>query len=417
MPKPVFILQGSSMSLKIPQTAQPACLAAAVRGDILPYMSRGSRRGLMNTFSHLDLPEIARLGLPVWFLTLTLPKEYWDKPDFTKAGLKRYRERFNYHFKGRSYLGSIVRRELGPSGNMHYHSFMVGPKVEWTELSPWVLENWRECLRYGTLCARSAEYVQIDLQQAENPEAVAKYVGKYMTKAAYDGSKWSTAATKDSLFQRNEEKGTPGAVCTSLFNVHNAASEDENAENKDNSGKADTGEGESLPMCVSLTNAHNSRKWGRHWTVWERETLPWAEQINLQDDGEQALSTAVKAKRVYRKWLQRQDGVKLLREFKESNKDINIAHWMGGEGKAQEKLRGMRRNEVRQAWRKGKKVPYFEYLRTSGKVGYTLYLSEHFRDNLISWALGEAASFQNIGTIHLLNEEPSETTPYSPAVG
>jgi hypothetical protein len=105
---------------------------------------------------------------------------------------------------------------------------------------------------------------------------------------------------------------------------------------------------------------------------------------------------------VFRKWLQRSEGAKLLKELKESHKGVNITEWMGGEAKTLEGLRGMQRKENRKGWRKGwpdgRKAPFYEYLRTSGKVGYTLYLSEHFRDNLISWAM-EATSEEQSGVV------------------
>jgi len=230
-------LQGGRLRFQVPIESGNR-KGGGIRGAVFG-MSEASRRRFMQKFASCDFESLGET--PVYFLTLTTPECFWEASRSVQEALTRFRKRLEYAFLPSGYLGAFVRRELGGKrGMLHYHLVVVGGKGVTRK---WVRRAWTDCLRYEN------GLVRCDSELVDSAERVSKYLAKYCSKAAYEGSSRGSAS-----------------------------------------------EG------ASLSKAHNWRKppFGRWWFIWGAERLPWADRVVIR--GEDARQIAKRVKRLYRRW-------------------------------------------------------------------------------------------------------------------
>lgn len=254
LPKGVegFECQGGRFTAKVPIESGNR-KGGGLRGRV-QGMSRASRRRLMAKFASLDWSFLAKKRIPIYFVTLTTPMEYWDRPKEVYMALRRFRRRFA-SFRSSKFHGVFVRRELGEfRGMLHYHLITIGHDGFDTECIELL---WSKCL---------GDYRQVrcDVQLLGDSETAAKYLSKYCAKAAYMG--------KEKEAHRLAEAGTEAANGAPLSKAHNGTSDNEPDEY--------TG--------------------GRWWYIWGSETLPWAECYVVT--GEDARGIVKRIRRIFRRW-------------------------------------------------------------------------------------------------------------------
>lgn len=322
------------------------------RSDILPWMSPSSRRRFQQTLARVRWTSI---DLPCWFLTLTLSPHYWQSPKVVKRALKRFRRRLETAFSGQGYLGAFYRREYGEGGNVHYHLLAIGPDIDIQALRRWVLETWTACCEYAGVSDRKTDFLRVDVTSAENTNIVSRYLAAYVSKASYLGVKTDGTGRTES----SSEVPTCAINEASLSKAH--------------------------------TSTQNMEKWGKHWGIWGGDKIPWEDKMDvsaIQDVQE----TAIKVKRIVRKWLARLADVSAVRK---SEKKYPMESFVPFEKRLQ-----YARKERIVALRKKKRgevcpdtgelqvvgLPFYEKLRIHNG-GYTLILSVGVRDSLMAYLL------------------------------
>lgn len=286
-------------------------------------MSDASRRRFMGKFASLDFEYLASRSIPIHFLTLTTPVEYWSQGREVYKALRRFRDRLEYCYGSKGYLGAFVRREYGGKrGMLHYHPIVIG-----CESLPhaWVESTWSECLRYDGK-------VRVDVQRPESAERVAKYLCKYVSKVGYEG--------------KLEGPKAPAEVCVAGSAGALGAAPLSKAHNVGNEGQGYTG--------------------GRWWYIWGKDTLPWGESIIFV--GEFGKAIAKRVRRIFRRWLVEQTRSRLRRSAELLVMDIGKIF--------------TDRMSVRQL---AKITPFAEYLRRGGG-GYTLFVSPELLQQMVDAA-------------------------------
>lgn len=240
-------------------------VGGGLRG-IVKEMSKASRRRLMATFASLDWRELSRQMVPIWFVTLTTPEEYWNDELRVYLAARRFREALEAQFP--DYRGAIVRKERGQRrGMLHYHPIIVGC----ADLSrTWLRNTWTKCLEYEGPGDRGTGFVRVDVETVESAERVTKYLSKYCAKAGYHGKISSPAASGEG----GDGAGSCVAGCA-----------------------APPLDGEALSKAHNVDGTYTGTRW---WYIWGRENLPWADVdvLNVPDPRKLAYSL----KRIFRRW-------------------------------------------------------------------------------------------------------------------
>jgi hypothetical protein len=257
---PLLELQSGRATFTIPGRATHR--GGGLRG-IIQNISEQSRRRLQRLFASIDYDTLAADKTPILFVALTTPREYWSRHTHLAASLERFFDRLEYSFGG--ILGlrfAIWRKEAGrKSGAIHFHLVVFGvPYLPAELLRTW----WKESLQ-----DTQARTIRVHVEPVETPERVARYLGKYCAKVAYDGKE--------------------AEVSTSIA--------------PDEGGAGDV---ETSADPLSLSKAHileNDSSTGRWWGIRGRANVPWGTVLTFEGDFAKALAKRVR--RIFRKWLKR----------------------------------------------------------------------------------------------------------------
>lgn len=256
--RPSLEMQSGRFRFKKPIKAGTVRRGGGRRGRV-GICTNASRLRFMQKFASLDFSVLELLGVTFFWVTLTTPREYWDREAYVYGALRRFHDRLDYSQADNGYLGAFVRRELGSlNGALHYHLVIVGGKginVAWLRTA------WGECLRY-----EGQKLLRVSCEEVADTERIARYMAKYCSKAGYEG-KERTVRALDSASPEPESEGTDGA---SLSEAHNVG------------------------------NTLNGYTGGRWWYVWGASKLPWGETITVV--GLDALQIANRLRRIFRRW-------------------------------------------------------------------------------------------------------------------
>ena len=227
------------------------------RGKLTGEMSSGSRRRFQRRMACLDWEDMAARGVPVLFITLTTPEEYWTRELDVYLALRRFHDRLDYSYSD-TVVGAFVRRERGAKrGMLHYHLMVFGERYI---SANWLRESWAKSLGH-------AGKVRVDVDRAYTSREVCKYLSKYMSKAAYEGAPAEVSSAREDS-ARAESSSAESLALSELHTV---------------------GEGSS-PVYTGQ----------RPWTVWNEKRLSWGEELHVEGDA--ARMVAAKMRRILHRW-------------------------------------------------------------------------------------------------------------------
>lgn len=349
-----------------------------LRGDVLPWCSAASRRRLAESMAKIPWSDLKG---DVWFVTLTLSPHYWDSPSLVKRGLERFEDRLNYRYESKGYRGGWWKREIGQTRNMHYHLLLVGIADTWKSFANWVQVNWSQAMEYDRIVDRKTQYLRTDVQRPENAVIVSKYLGKYISKAAYQQYDNNTKNNETRLDAGTEPGGRRSTGTDGMEAV---------ADNAPKAlSKAHIRGNDNQPL---QTSENNTKSWGRHWGIWRRDRLPVA-QLAIVADWEfpekQLWRQSNQLKRAFRKWLEREAVYSEYRRIlKQPEWSSHIRVHPERASQLLVALTKERKTDIRRRRKKGEKLPYYETLRCS-HGGYTILMSENLKARLLLWSFGE----------------------------
>lgn len=227
------------------------------RGKLTGEMSSGSRRRFQRRMACLDWEDMAARGVPVLFITLTTPEEYWSRERDVYLALRRFHDRLDYCYSD-TVIGAFVRRERGAKrGMLHYHLMVFGERYI---SANWLRDAWAQSLRH-------AGKVRVDVDRAYTSHELCKYLSKYLSKAAYEGA---------------PAEGFSG---------------------RQDSARAESSSGESLALSELHTVGEGSSlvyTGQRPWTVWNEKGLSWGEELHVEGDAAKLI--AAKMRRILHRW-------------------------------------------------------------------------------------------------------------------
>jgi hypothetical protein len=237
-------------------------------------MSEASRRRLQDTLAIVDFDAAQAEGLQVIFGTLTTPPQWWARQLAMKLALDAFMKRLSYRYGD---VGAIIRRELGDRrGMVHFHLIIFcRDKID----NDWAGRAWTECLHNQSGEPLPEKMYRVSFEEPRTPEAIARYIGAYCSKAAHAG-------------RGRAERGAP-RVDGCLSNSHNSRQADD----------------DEVP-------AGGGKQTGtRHWYVIGRKNIPWAEAVDVVVDGpEQARAVAAIVRRRFVSWAMSQAYKKAFRD-------------------------------------------------------------------------------------------------------
>lgn len=142
--------------------------STSVRGRVGGFSS-GARRRLMRFMAKLRTDV-----LPV-FCTLTYPADFPVDSRQWKYDLRKFAERFSYHFPQGSFIWRLEpQKRLAP----HFHLLLYGVEFN-QELVLWMREAW-----YRVVASGDPKHLEwgVDVQRVRSQRGVRFYVGKYIAK-------------------------------------------------------------------------------------------------------------------------------------------------------------------------------------------------------------------------------------------
>jgi hypothetical protein len=309
-PSPLKI-QGGLLTYSVPGKAP---LSRPKRGCI-EELSDPARRRLAKKFASLDWESYARDGVPILFCTLTTPPECWNDGRRVYMALRKFRR---WLMRQSGFEGAIIRKERGAkNGMLHYHPVVFG--------CSWLPANEMRKVWTEALGCKSAVRVEVD--KADDPVKVSKYLSKYISKAAYKGALRTEKPVGKRMFSRSENAAPDGSRAAavmdtgkytvepvrplSLSESHNVTEEAAGVGEEDEFG----------PDGIAVPDGYTGGRW---WYVWG--TLRVAPEIFLKSF--HARSIAMRVRRIYRRILisRRIEGL-IKKGFSESAARCEVKKW------------------------------------------------------------------------------------------
>lgn len=292
--QPHIIRQGGTLRLRCPQPGNRK--GGGLRNPVTEFTSR-SRRNLMHKFASTDWETLMRQQVPVLFCTLTLSPEYWDDTRTAKKGVAAV-QRWLAAIDG--FQGGMVRREYGTlRGCLHYHLIVLGlPRLDVRELA----RVWSQAVAYRPALG-NPEFLRVEVQRTETADHVARYLCKYVSKAAWEGAAARKGAPTGEGAARESSLPTPEG-CSPLSKAQNATEQAGSPANIDDLERGD-----------SHTGTRYWSFWGS-WPFCETETLDFSALPGSPDVGKAARTIATRARRLFRRWRIEVERVRITRELR-----------------------------------------------------------------------------------------------------
>jgi hypothetical protein len=301
--QPHIIRQGGTVRLKCPQPGHRK--GGGLRKPISEFTSR-SRRNLMQKFASTDWEALMRANVPVLFLTLTLSPEYWDDTRTAKKGVAAV-QRWLSDLDG--FQGGMVRREYGSKrGAMHYHLITLGlARLDVQQLR----RLWSQAVEYRPALGKP-EFLRVDVERTETADHVARYLCKYVSKAAWEGAARRGVCPGTELAEGAgtqapaEVSCTPesGGECLALSKAQNST------------------EGAQSPGNIEEMERGDTHTGTRYWSFWgswpfcEMEFLDFSALPGAADAGKLARKIGTRARRLFRRWRVELERSKVVRELR-----------------------------------------------------------------------------------------------------
>lgn len=256
----------------------------------------------MHKFASTDWQALMSGQVPVLFCTLTLSPEYWDDTRTAKKGVAAV-QRWLASLDG--FQGGMVRREYGTRrGALHYHLIVLGlPRLDVRELA----RIWSQAVAYRPALG-NPEFLRVEVQRTETADHVARYLCKYVSKAAWEGAP--------------ARKGAPrgeGAARESSFPGQEAGRPLSKAQNATEQAGS--------PANIEDLERGDSHTGTRYWSFWgswpfcEAETLDFSSLPGAADAGKAARIIATRARRLFRRWRVDLERVRITRELRSRSYD------------------------------------------------------------------------------------------------
>ena len=251
-------LQGGHLRLHCPVSTRTG-RGGGVRGRVVEF-SRQSRRRLCIRFASLDWNSYAADSVPMLFLTLSTPAEYWNQEKRVYKALRAFRVWLS---SCDGFEGAIVKKERGEErGMLHYHLIIFG--CSFINASS-IRSVWSKALAFD-----GGGAVRCHIERVEDAQTVAKYLSKYLGKISGGPLSSSENVTRASRVASFEGDAPSGPL--SLSKAHNGNPE-------------------------SVEDAFTGSRW---WYCWGK--LRECEPVEFVSD-EGVDRFAARVRRIFRRWV------------------------------------------------------------------------------------------------------------------
>jgi hypothetical protein len=255
----------------------------------------------MHKFASTDWESLMRLQVPVLFLTLTLSPEYWDDTRTAKKGVAAV-QRWLSSLDG--FQGGMVRREYGAKrGCLHYHLIVLGlPRLDVHELR----RLWSRAVAYRPALGKP-EFLRVDVERTETADHVARYLCKYVSKAAWEGAARRVEGTPRKEGRDHAAGAEPPASPEGVVALSKAQNSTQEA---------------GTPANIDEWERGDSHTGTRYWSFWgswpfcETEILDFSALPGASDAGKMARKIATRARRLFRRWRVELERVRIVRELR-----------------------------------------------------------------------------------------------------